>query len=235
VNVESVAAEITRRLSEFGTGSPAEHRTSAQRDFGLYVSDLRLVVKEYRKKLADEDGESMYQLALTLLEGGIRECRQVACELIAGHRAARESLNVRRIEALGAGMDNWGCVDGFCCTLAGQAWREGRLTDAAIERWSRSTDLWWRRAAVVATVPLNIRSRGGTGDTARTLNVCRRLIGDREIMVQKAISWALRELIVWDRQAVADFLEEHDHQVSSLVHREVRRKLDTGRKNPPRR
>ena len=37
-----------------------------------------------------------------------RANNETAYELIAGHRAARESLTVRRIEALGRGIDNWG-------------------------------------------------------------------------------------------------------------------------------
>jgi 3-methyladenine DNA glycosylase AlkD len=235
VNVEPLADEITDALRRAGRGSRQGHRPSAQSDFGVYVADLRRIVREYRKRLARESGEFVDQLAQALLARRVYECRQVAYELIAGHPAARDSLDVKRIEALGEGIDNWACVDGFCCTLVGQAWREGRITDKTIERWSRSPDLWWRRAAVVATVPLNVRARGGTGDPDRTLAVCGLLAGDREEMVQKAISWALRELVEWDRAGVERFLVEHAATVSARVRREVRSKLDTGSKNRPRR
>jgi 3-methyladenine DNA glycosylase AlkD len=231
LDVEVTASELTGRLRALGRGSRQGHRPSAQQDFGVYTPDLRRVVREYRKRLATEPGGSVYQLALALLERRNSECRQVAYELIAGHRAAREGLDVQRIEALGAGIDNWACVDGFCCTLVGQAWREGRISDETILRWARSSDLWWRRAAVVATVPLNVKSRGGTGDSRRTLMVCGVLVVDPEEMVQKAISWALRELVPWDREAVERFLEEQSDRLSARVRREVRRKLETGKKN----
>lgn len=56
-------------------------------------------------------------------------------------------------------------------------------------------DRWvWRRAVSVSTVPLNMKSRGGIGDPQRTLAVCDLLIADRDDMVVKALSWALREL-----------------------------------------
>src|ERR1700735_299455 len=45
-----------------------------------------------------------------------------------------------------------------------------------------SRDKWCRRAALVATVPLNAKSRGATsatGDATRTLAVCTRLLDDR--------------------------------------------------------
>ena len=46
------------------------------------------------------------------------------------------------------------------------------------------------------------------------------------------MSWALRELVPWDKQAVEGFLEEHDGVLVARVKREVRNKLETGLKNP---
>jgi 3-methyladenine DNA glycosylase AlkD len=83
-------------------------------------------------------------------------------------------------------------------------------------------------------VPLNLRSRGGTGDTNRTLDICRRLVADRDDMVVKALSWALRQLVVWDPDAVRSFLEADDGVLAPRVRREVRNKLETGRKNASR-
>jgi len=80
-------------------------------------------------------------------------------------------------------------------------------------------------------VALNVRARGGRGDVARTLEVCRRAVADRDEMVIKALSWALRSLIQWDRKAVSGFLKEYDDTVASRVKREVRTKLRTGRKS----
>lgn len=231
MDTQLVADEITHSLKALGSGSRKEHRPSSQSDFGVYTPDLRTVVRAYKIRLAGESADDVYNIALRLLEKNITECRQTGYELIASHRAARESLVPKRIEALGQGIDNWACVDSFCCTLVGRAWREGKVSDATIMRWSRSRDLWWCRAAVVATVPLNIKSHGGMGDTARTIMVCKALLNDKEIMVQKAISWALRSLVPWDREAVQVFLTEHSGSVSALVRREVMNKLRTGKKN----
>jgi 3-methyladenine DNA glycosylase AlkD len=87
----------------------------------------------------------------------------------------------------------------------------------------------------VSTVALNVRSHGGTGDTGRTLAVCEMLVDDPDDMVYKALSWALRELVVHDPQAVRAFLEQHDAVLAAQVKREVINKLETGLKNPKRR
>jgi len=106
------------------------------------------------------------------------------------------------------------------------------VPDQLIHRWAGSPDRWWRRTALVCTVALNNKARGGNGDTERTLAVCRLLLSDRDDMVVKAMSWALRELAKRDPEAVRWFLAEHANDLAARVVREVRNKLATGLKNP---
>ena len=131
-------------------------------------------------------------------------------------------------------MASWDAVDVFASYLSGPAWREGQTSDTEIKRWAKSPDLWWRRAALVSTVPLNNKTRGGSGDAKRTLMICELLIEDHEDMVVKAMSWALRELAKRKPTAVTKFLEQHYHRLAARVLREVGNKLTTGKKNPKR-
>lgn len=161
--------------------------------------------------------------------------RFLAYEIITSHPRALARLRTPDLRRLGRGMDSWGDVDTFACYVAGPAWRERQVTNAEIARWVRSKDRWWRRAGVVSTVPLNSRARGGTGDAARTLAICRLALDDRDPMVVKALSWALRELTKRSPAEVERFLDEHETRVPALVRREVRSKLRTGLKAPRRR
>ena len=129
-------------------------------------------------------------------------------------------------------MASWGAVDVFASYLAGPAWREGQTTNAEIKRWAKSLDLWWRRAALVSTVPLNNKARGGSGDAKRTLMICEMLIDDHEEMVVKAMSWALRELAKREPSVAQRFVTQHKNCLASRVLREVDNKLRTGKKNP---
>ena len=158
MSTQSIADEITRDLKALGRGSRQGHRPSSQRDFGVYTPDLRRIVREYGNRLASHSGVFIYELSLVLLAKNITECRQVAYELIAGHRLARELLTPKKVEALGQGIDNWACVDSFCCTLVGAAWRDNGVSDATIRRWTRSDDLWWRRAANTAVAERRSRA-----------------------------------------------------------------------------
>jgi 3-methyladenine DNA glycosylase AlkD len=158
--------------------------------------------------------------------------RWLAYELIRTHQAAFRSVGQAELEEIGQGVDSWGTVDSFARTLSGPAWLRGQVPDQLIHRWACSPDRWWRRAALVSTVALNVRSEGGPGDVPRTLEVCRLLIADSDDTVVKALSWALRELVVHDPDAVGRFLDKHDSVLAARVKREVRNKLTTGRKSP---
>ena len=161
-----------------------------------------------------------------------RITRFVAYELVLNHKPAMESITQPEVEKLGAGIGHWGDVDSFSCCIAGPAWRSGRIPDRVIHAWARSADWCWRRAALVSTVPLNSRAQGGSGDTKRTLAVCSLLIADRDDLVVKGLSWALRELAKRDPDSVRRFVADHQEQLAARVIREVNNKLTSGRKNP---
>lgn len=194
---------------------------------------VRAVRREYSKRLAKEPAAFVVDVALSLLDA--REInRFVAYELIKHHPVAAASLREKHLERFGRGLDGWGEVDCFACYLAGPAWRKHQISDKVIHRWARSKDRWWRRVALVSTVPLNSKAQGGQGDTERTLEVCRLLVSDRDDMVVKAMSWVLRELSKRDPNSVRKFLDGHSNAVAPRVVREVGNKLSTGLKNPKR-
>jgi 3-methyladenine DNA glycosylase AlkD len=61
------------------------------------------------------------------------------------------------------------------------------------------------------------------------------LLEDRDDMVVKAMSWALRELAKRDPGAVRAFLSKHGARLAARVRREVGNKLTTGLKAGQRR
>lgn len=233
-----LAAEIRQRLETAGTSERREvaawYFPSAMEPLGVAARDIRAVVRDVSRRMKGAGPAEVLALAHAVLDGGSLEGRQAAYEIVGRHRETMAALTVRQVERLGKGMDNWVSVDTFAGSISGPAWREGHISDSAVEPWARSKDRWWRRAAVVSTVPLNQKSKGGLGDSPRTLAICELVAADSDDMVAKGLSWALRALAEHDRGAVADFIQRHDSSIASLVRREVRNKLETGFKNPKR-
>lgn len=212
--------------AELASAFDAEHRALA-----VHVAATeRAICRKYSSMINQAPAEYVLAFARTLLFTHAH--RWQAYELIAGHPAAYNSLGADELEALGQGIDSWWATDSFARTLSGPAWRDGMVSTELIAGWARSPDLWWRRAALVSTVAFNVRSKGGKGDVPRTLAICRMLASDHADMVVKGLSWALRELVYFDRSAVQGFLREYELVLASRVKREVSTKLATGLKNP---
>jgi 3-methyladenine DNA glycosylase AlkD len=199
------------------------------------TADIRAVRREFSKRLKHAEPDFVLELALKLLRLPLFEYRFIAYELVQQHPATMAELDAESIRKLGEGIDTWAAVDCFACYLAGPAWRRRQIDDSTVHSWSQLNDRWWRRAALVATVPLNNKTRGGSGDAKRTLDVCRLLLNDRDDMVVKAMSWSLRELAKRDAAAVKAFVNEKRKELAPRVIREVENKLFTGLKTPKRR
>jgi 3-methyladenine DNA glycosylase AlkD len=196
------------------------------------AASVRSVRRRFSKRLADTAPSTVLRLVRSLLKGAGWPERVVAWEVLAGHAGAFRLLNERLAEEMARDLSDWPSVDLYGVTVLGHAWREGLVSDACLVAWTRSPDRWRRRLALVATVPLNARARGGTGDAQKTLRICRRLVGDRDDMVVKALSWSLRELAKRDPAAVESFLLKEDGRLAARVKREVTNKLRTGLKSP---
>lgn len=232
---QALAAELVAELEAAGTVERRRqgdgYHPTALRLLGVANPELHRIVRAVHARLKRQPPAEVLALAEALVAEGSFEARHLAYELLFKRKDALDALDRPRIERLGRGNDNWVSTDTFGVTVPGPAWARGRLADADLADWARSEDRWWRRTALVATVALNLKSRGGRGDAARTLPICEALLDDRDDMVVKAVSWALRSLVSWDREAVARFAETHEARLAARVRRELRTKLTTGRKS----
>jgi 3-methyladenine DNA glycosylase AlkD len=106
-------------------------------------------------------------------------------------------------------VSDWITVDSLA-HVAGRGVLAEPFRWAELEQLVYSPSRWERRLAgsTIATIPFVDRVEGRTPAVARHgLGIVGDLIGDAEPDVQKALSWALRNLAAVDRDAVIAFLE----------------------------
>ena len=226
----SVAAALDEAMARLEAGALDERRRfmaekyapTALQHLGCPMPVVHAVARSLSR------GEPSLELVEELVATGVVEGRMVAYDLCWAWRK-QLPFTAEQVEALGVGNDNWPCADLYAAIVSGPMWMLGVLDDEQILGWARRDDPWWRRMAATSTVAWNKKRRGGTGDTRRTLMLCHELAADRDPFVVKAVSWALRELVPWDPEAVRGFLETHE--VAARVRREATKKLTTGRKN----
>ena len=199
---------------------------------GVIVPDVRKVFKELKPILSAFTPNQMIEWAINLVHTNIFECQQIGYEIIGKDKKLMAQLSFMDLEQLNHNQDNWVSVDTYSANILGVAWRLGIVTDLEILSKTESMNFWIRRQALVATLGWNQKARGGTGNTEKTIMICQRFVDDHHDMINKALSWAIRELSKTDPKAVADFMENFNERLHARVRSEVWNKLKTGLKNP---
>lgn len=234
-NIDSVVREVLEALSDLSSEKRKEQTRyfapGSQEVVGVSNPDMKEVIKALKEKYNTWDEQQWIAFCKKLVQCDIFECQVIAYELIGRNKKLLNTLSYKDLMDLWRNLDNWASVDHYTVGIYGVLWGKGVVEDHHIRKLLTSDNFWDRRVAVVATVALNLKSRGGTGDTPRTLAVCEKVVDDREDLIRKALSWALRELSKRDPQAVRDFMDKYQNRLAGLVIREVNHKLDFGTKN----
>jgi len=235
MKVDTIVKEIIEALTDLGSAERREksktYFPTSQKVLGVFNPDIKAVLKETRSSYGPGSPGEWISLCKALVATGVFECQVLAFEMIGRDRKLLDALEYRDLSALGKNLDNWASVDHYTVGIFGVLWGKGVVKDSHIDKLLKSDNFWERRVAVVATVALNLKSRGGKGDTPRTIAVCQRVVDDHHDMIQKALSWALRELSKRDRETVQDFMDRYKNRLANRVLREVNHKLEFGTKN----
>jgi 3-methyladenine DNA glycosylase AlkD len=116
---------------------------------------------------------------------------------------ASEQLEIHReYLANTAYVNNWDLVDTSAGELVGS--HVPSVGVRMLERLAKSSSLWERRIAIVATHWLIRRDEFGP-----TLMIAERLLDDDQDLIHKATGWMLREVGIRDATVLRGFLDVH--------------------------
>jgi len=191
-------AEILQRFFKTGTGQYGEG------DFFLGVSVPQL------RKLSKECGEIDLSEVRALLWSSVHEERFLALLILIRDYEEADHAGKRRIYGLylqnTRWINNWDLVDLSAPKIVGDFLM---IRDRKpLYRLARSSDLWERRIAILATFRF-IKERQFND----TLNISEILLRDKEDLIHKAVGWMLREVGKRDVSAEEAFLKQHYRQM----------------------
>ncbi|HIQ01625.1 MAG TPA: DNA alkylation repair protein [Anaerolineales bacterium] len=215
---------------EYQKGSSMVMRTQLV-VYGVRVPRLREIARAWQRAHKDVTSEELIALVEALWNGRSQEERALAIELLARYPRRIPKLAWSHFDRWRRLVDHWGLTDALGTRLLAPwllADPDARLDH--LRELIADEDVWSRRLALVATVPIN---RGHTGLTLPdlTLRLVDRVKAERHPMIIKAVSWALREMTKTHRDRVLTYLEENREVLAPLVVREVSNKLRTGLKS----
>lgn len=199
---------------------------------GTPMGEVRGAVRHW---LATHPGLSRTQtkqLALELIRQPLSEDKIAGVLILSEHLI--DDLGLEELAAFRAllaeeHLGDWSSCDWFCVKVLGRMLERSplreQIADELIE-WTRSDELWVRRAGLVAFVTL--APKGDTalpGLTERVLVGAERNAADERRFAQTSVGWALRELSRSEPVAVRRFLDEHGDGLSSEARRAASARL----------
>ena len=174
---------------------------------GIRLPLLEALHRALARELHGVRASRLLPVAEALAHDPVRELRWFACWLLGRILPDEPEQTWQVLRGLAAEADDWISVDTLAATIG-----PGILRDpyrwAELEQLVYSPSRWERRlvGSTIATIPFADRTAGRTRDVAgRGLSLVGLLIGDPEPDVQKALSWALRNLAAVDPAAVTSF------------------------------
>lgn len=198
LRAEAIPANIpaSQRFFKTGAGEYAE---------GDQFLGVR--VPATRKLVPTSDGLDEKDV-LELLHSDWHEERMLALLILVRryHRGAESERKLLVSLYLGntRWINNWDLVDTSAPGILGRWVADHPKEQTMLRKLARSSDLWERRIAVLATLEL-IRRK----EYAPTLELVEMLLADDHDLIQKACGWMLREIGEKDTQPLMDFLHKH--------------------------
>ncbi len=198
---DATAAEFAHRFFKTAPGEYGE----GDRFLGIRVPVLRRMVGG----LARDAQASATEVALPLLKSAWHEARALALMLLVkaferGDEATRQRIYAFYLKNIRF-INNWDLVDISAPHIVG-AWLADKARERVVlTRLAKSTSLWERRIAIIATLHFIRR-----GEAREALRIARILLKDEEDLIHKAVGWMLREVGKHVGQEVEEeFLKRH--------------------------
>lgn len=189
---------------------------------GTRRPDLQRITREWIREHSDVDRGELRRLVFALCEGETREEQMMGLMLMSPLRPGWGDFDrIRR------SLDTWEATDHLAHDLAVWVANDPEPRFNRLRTMVRSRHLWTRRLAVVTASQLN-RKGLGIDLTIELVDLVR---AERDPMITKAVSWALRELAVAAPGTAERYLELRGDELPAIAVRETRNKLRTGTKS----
>jgi 3-methyladenine DNA glycosylase AlkD len=208
-------------LKYVGTQKPSFHlNTKAMRDIAKdFVKSHSLSHKEYLDLLdALYYGESYDEI--------------IIAALIVGHaKDLRQNLDPKNLHHWVTNTHGWAECDVLCQMAfdADDFLNHWSVWEKALRAFAKDNNIQVRRASLVLlTKPF--RQSGDSRFVAVALHNLDTLRSEKDILITKAVSWVLRSMIKFHKEKVSSYLKENLDYLPKIAIREVRSKLDTGKK-----
>lgn len=185
-------------------GIPSPKRKALYKDF---------LKEEKTKKIVD------WELLDQCFEDKHREFQYFACDYLVALAFYIPFEELDRIKAYIQKGNWWDTTDALDQVIGKIGLRDTRIKQAMI-LWSRSDELWIKRAAIDHQLLYKEKT-----DTQLLETILLNGLGSNEFFINKAIGWVLRQYSKTNPRWVESFIKQHHTALSSLIIKEASKYL----------
>lgn len=188
-------------------------------------------IKQWYLNHKDLDTEEITKLIDTLIKSSIYEEKVTGSHLLALYKNYRKTIPLEYLSNWLQYLSGWAEVDNFCYGMFKADEIVARLEEwkEFLRKLNNSNNISERRASLVYLCkPTKKIFQSEFKDLAFT-NI-KNLIHEKDILITKAISWLMRDMIKNYREDIIKFLAENKETLPKIAIREVNNKLTTGKK-----
>jgi 3-methyladenine DNA glycosylase AlkD len=204
---------------------------SSHVSYGLVSAESKAIAKNWAQKHKDVSLVQFFALLDSLYKGESSEEKRMGGLLFQYFPKLRSRVSPAHLKKWLWDLEGWAEIDSLCQSVftakdMDSQWNEWQKV---IKEFSSSTYISHRRASLVLlTAP--VRKSNDKKFAHLAFRNIEKLKDERGILVTKAISWLLREMIKYHKKEVEEYVEQNKDSLPGIAVRETIKKLKTGKK-----
>lgn len=204
-------------LSDDATKEKVIRLTSGAKCYGVTVPKLRQLAKDYKVVFKDIGFDEILNIANVLFENECREEILFITFLMASYKKEKKTIAWNNILLWVNHIDNWETCDQLSSNIVTDIIVHNEKLIKELHKLAKSENIWKRRFSVSTMANLN---HGGRQYPNETFSLCEILLKDKEIMVSKAVGWAIREISKKCPKETVTFLKNNKTNMSAKLLKE---------------
>lgn len=214
------------------SGMPDGYGGNSDLSLFIRIPILKNLARDFlleNKGVSDSEFENLLD---KLFSGKYDDEKGIASKLLILNHKYRRKINPQKINQWLNTLSGWSQVDGLCQSSFSAKEMLGNWPEweKLITGFSTDKNINKRRASLVLLIR-SLREEINPRLEKLAFNNIEKLKGEKDILITKAISWILREMVKLYKESVGDYLNANIDILPKIAVRETRKKLETGKKN----
>ncbi len=199
--------------------------------YDLTNPEARQIAKNWVNNNQDISFEEYIKFLDSLFAGESHDERSFGGRILEYTPKLRKQIDPQVLDKWLTGAEGWGEVDSLCQSSfpADEILAKWSDWKKLITKFSQDKDIHKRRASLVL-LTMAVRHSADPRLSRLAFTNIGKLKKEKELLITRAISWLLRDLIKNHKSKVAKYLEKNQETLPKIAVREVTRKLLTGKK-----